>query len=168
MTRAELRQAALGRLAATSARRGHRIALALLRDRAEAEDAVQEALARACRDWERLREPEALAGWFFRVLTNGCLRALRRRRLGRVLAELWPSTQKPSEINVVDDSAKLLAAVERLPARQRAALVLRYGQDLAVEEIAAMLGVGAGTVKTHLVRGLARLRVHFGVEGGER
>jgi RNA polymerase sigma-70 factor (ECF subfamily) len=52
-----------------------------------------------------------------------------------------------------------MRSLERLPSKQRAALVLRYGQELSVGEIAELLGVGQGTVKTHLVRGLKRLRV---------
>src|SRR5262249_39047266 len=75
-------------LTARVAIRAFRIAYSLLRDRAEAEDAVQEALTKSCQQLDRLQDPAALDGWFFRVLTHGCMRTLRRRRLLRRL-QLW-------------------------------------------------------------------------------
>jgi RNA polymerase sigma factor (sigma-70 family) len=188
----EQRAQRLARLVAASGRRGFAIAFDLLGERAEAEDAVQEALARACASVAGLREDAALEGWFFRVLTNVCLRVLRRRRVWRLVRGLLPfagggaggdrvgatvgaavgdaqrsaTTVDPaSDAPAADDAlargrevTRLLGLLDGLPSRQRAALVLRYGHDLPIAEIAAMLGVGPGTVKTHLVRGLTRLR----------
>jgi RNA polymerase sigma-70 factor (ECF subfamily) len=180
------RSEALAGLAARTARRGQAIARDLLGDAAEAEDAVQESLARACAGWERLRAAEALDGWFYRVLTNVCLRSLRRRRLGHALRRLWSGgavvgeedTDAAAAWDLVDaqaprpdeglDARRVLDAVGELPVMQRAALVLRYGHDCGVGEIAAMLGVGEGTVKTHLVRGLKRLRERVGVGEARR
>jgi RNA polymerase sigma-70 factor (ECF subfamily) len=176
------RDTALAALARSSARRGWAIARDLLGDPAEAEDVVQEALARACERYGDLRDPTALEGWFFRVLTNLCMRTLRRRRVGeRVRRWLGLDVVKrvrdagDVEVDLVDrapaadeklagarDAARTLAAVERLAPMQRAALILRYGHDHSVPEIAELLGVGQGTVKTHLVRGLARLRETMG------
>jgi RNA polymerase sigma-70 factor (ECF subfamily) len=138
------------------------VAYDLLGDRAEAEDAVQEALARACEGWERLRDSEALEAWFQRVVVHVSLRILRRRRIWRGFWHLLgrDETQRPDEGS--PDGARLRAALEALPAMQKAALVLRYGHDLSVEEIGRHLGVGAGTVKTHLGRGLTRLRELLG------
>ena len=175
------RRVALAGLAARTARRGQAIARDLLGDAAEAEDAVQESLARACAGWERLRDPEALDGWFYRVLTNVCLRSLRRRRLGHVWRRWWSGGELVEEGDAWDlvdaqaarpddglDARRVLDAVGALPVMQRAALVLRYGHDCGVGEIAAMLGVGEGTVKTHLVRGLKRLRERVGVDEPRR
>jgi RNA polymerase sigma-70 factor (ECF subfamily) len=173
------RDDALVALAERSARRGFAIANRLLGSRAEAEDLVQEALARACEAYDRLRA-EALDAWFFRVLTNLCLRTLRRRRLfrwwrgdgepdaaepGRDLAV--PSgeearTESAATTEVGCDAGTLLAAVGALAPMQRAVIVLRYGEDLPLAEIAAMLGVKVETVKTHLSRGLAHLRARLG------
>lgn len=152
---------AIADLAETSAERGFRIALDLLGDRAEAEEAVQEALARACASIDRLRELEALRGWYFRVLTNLCMRALRRRRMRRAVWGWWREPTRP--IAGIEARA-LMVGLETLPDRQRAALLLRYGHDLSVAEVADMLGVKPETAKTHLARGLHRLREHFGVE----
>lgn len=174
------RDRAVERLARTAGRRGYAIAVDLVGDAAEAEDAVQEALARACAGWGRLRDPEALEGWFFKVLTNVCMRTLRRRRYARALG--WLGRGRPvrvpgdadeatKEFDVADDApapddelarardvATTMKALDVLPPMQRTAVVLRYGHDLSVEQVAAAMGIGAGTVKTHLVRALRRLR----------
>jgi RNA polymerase sigma factor (sigma-70 family) len=168
------RERLLAELAENHASRGFAIAYDLLGSRAEAEDAVQEALARACESWSQLRDPDAAGAWFRRVLVNVCMRSLRRRRFRRTLRSFVPGSRDGSEppsdavaedLPGVDeqmaargDSLRLLAALEQLPAKQRAALVLRYGQELSVGEVADLLGVGHGTAKTHLVRGLKRLR----------
>ncbi|HUH03313.1 MAG TPA: sigma-70 family RNA polymerase sigma factor [Kofleriaceae bacterium] len=165
------RERLLGELATGAAPRGFRIAYDLLGNRAEAEDAVQEALARVCERFDQLRDPAMADAWFRRVLVTVCLQVLRRRRLRRVVSLLVPGSAEPpsdaiaedlpgadQELAQQGDTRRLMRALERLPAKQRAALVLRYGQDLSVGEVAEMLGVGQGTAKTHLVRGLKRLR----------
>jgi len=127
----------------------------------EAEDAVQEALVRAWASGSRLADLAALEPWFLRTLTNVCLSALRRRRLRRALERLWPrETASPRTAGA--DIGRLLERLDELPARQQVALVLRYGHELGIEEIAELLGIGPGTVKTHLSRGLARLRKKMG------
>lgn len=169
-TPAQRRERLLGQLVAASARRGFAVAFDLLGERAEAEDAVQEALVRACLRLGDLREDGAAEGWFMRTLVNQCLHVLRRRRVWRFVRGLWPGgstspSEPASETPGADERlaqqaelARLHQAMARLPARQRVALVLRHGQGLPVAEVAELLGVGEGTVKTHLVRGLARLR----------
>lgn len=181
---ADARGRLLSELAAGPARRGYGVAYDLLGNRAEAEEAVQEALARACENIADLRDPVAAPAWFLRIVTTMCLRTLRRRRLRRSLfgwlerkpedtaqphaqtgAELAPLVHATDAVPAPHQSLSdrerltaLLASLEDLPAKQRAALVLRYGHDLSVPEVAQMLGVEQATAKTHLVRGLARLR----------
>ena len=168
-TRAERRERLLHLLVESAAPRGFHIARDLLGSREEAEDAVQEALARACEQCHRIREPEAVEGWFYRVLTNLCLKTLRRRRLRRLfLGREQPADGAPPpaisepgadrQLAHNQDVTHLLAALDRVPSKQRTALLLRYGHDLPVGTIADMLGVSPATVKTHLVRGLRRLR----------
>ncbi len=163
---ADQREQALEAVARRCARRGFSIAYRLLRDRAEAEDAVQEALARACESWGRLRDPAAMDAWFHRVLSNLCLRTLRRRRLfGWVRRANGDEEAAPVELPAVTmpafaglDAGRLLAAVDRLPPMQKSVVVLRYGEDMSLGDIAAALGIAPETAKTHLARGIDRLR----------
>jgi RNA polymerase sigma-70 factor, ECF subfamily len=192
----------LAELATGPARRGYAIAYDLLGARAEAEEAVQEALARACENIADLRDPVAAPAWFLRIVTTVCLRQLRRRKLRRAIfgrlswftshdsgddgeavgtaagepaspsssspptaheiAELVhaaPPSPAPADALVSRERlTALLASLDDLSPQQRTALVLRYGHDLPVPEVAHMLGVELATAKTHLVRGLARLR----------
>jgi RNA polymerase sigma-70 factor (ECF subfamily) len=188
-SRADARSRLLAELATTPARKGYAIAYDLLGNRAEAEEAVQEALARACEAIGDLRDPGAAPAWFLRIVTTMCLRTLRRRRLRRRLFGWWPGQGTDETIDAApshaadtgtDDIAErmhgasavaarealeghqelgaLLGRLDDLSAQQRTALVLRYGHDLPVAQVAQMLGVELATAKTHLVRGLARLR----------
>ncbi|HET9482546.1 MAG TPA: sigma-70 family RNA polymerase sigma factor [Xanthomonadales bacterium] len=183
-SRADARSRLLAELATAPARKGYGIAYDLLGNRAEAEEAVQDALARACESIGDLRDPEAAPAWFLRIVTTQCLRTLRRRRLKRKLLGWWPAkdeldaapvtenqpddiaermhaTNNPAPRDALESSERLGALfdkLENLSAQQRTALVLRYGHDMPVAEVAELLGVELATAKTHLVRGLARLR----------
>jgi RNA polymerase sigma-70 factor (ECF subfamily) len=177
----------LAELAAGPARKGYGIAYDLLGNRAEAEEVVQDSLARACESIGDLRDPAAAPAWFLRIVTTMSLRILRRRRLKKKLFGWWPGKDDDADAapttsadTGVDDIAQrmhatetveartalvdrqelgaLFAKLDTLSAQQRTALVLRYGHDLPVGEIAELLGVELATAKTHLVRGLARLR----------
>jgi RNA polymerase sigma-70 factor (ECF subfamily) len=191
----DARHQLLTELAAGPARRAYAIAYDLLGDRAEAEEAVQESLARACERIGDLRDPAAAPAWLWRIVTTTCLRVLRRRRLRRALfgrferARPEPGGATPpapldDEIirrahaeeaadpgAALDDGqqlADLVRSLDDLPSKQRAALLLRYGQGLPVANVASMLGVEVATAKTHLVRGLARLRAHLSTPGPEK
>jgi RNA polymerase sigma-70 factor (ECF subfamily) len=155
------------RLIAIAKTRGFAIAFDLLADRSEAEDAVQDALVKALAWASRLRDPAALEGWFLRTLANGCIRTLRRRRVMRAFANLvWSRGEPAADPRVEPDRARLLAQLDQLPTMQKATIVLRYGHDLSLDEIAATLGISSETVKTHLKRAHARLRVQLGVSDG--
>src|SRR5262245_18331084 len=115
------RDAAARHLVAHASRRGFAIAFDLLGNRAEAEDAVQDALVRTLTDVHRRRDPDALEGWFFRVLANGCIGALRRRRVARGVAAIFGLRERVVEPVVAGDHARLLRELDRLPAMQKAA-----------------------------------------------
>ena len=186
-SRTDARARLLSELATGPARKGYGIAYDLLGNRAEAEEAVQEALARACESISDLRDPVAAPAWFLRIVTTMCLRMLRRRKLRRALVGWLPGkkgapevdaapTQEPQAEDIAErmhsmpapppadalakqqELGALFGRLDQLSAQQRTALVLRYGHDLPVGDIADMLGVELATAKTHLVRGLARLR----------
>ncbi len=124
-------------------------------DRALAADLVQEALARTYAAWPRVRRGEALP-YARRALVN--LNVSRWRKAhGEVVDDTLDSVAPSAEASAdtKDQVARLLA---RLPAQQRAVLVLRYIEDLPEAEIAQALGIAPGTVKSAASRGLATLR----------
>lgn len=132
-----------------------RPALRILRTVPDAEDVAAEALARTLADWARLEPAPWLDAWLVRVATNLAIDQVRRaaRRAPRVhLAD-------DGELEVRLD---LASAVAQLPRRQREAVSLRYFGDLSERDVAALMDVSVGSVKTHLHRGLANLRVQLG------
>jgi RNA polymerase sigma-70 factor (sigma-E family) len=137
----------------------YRVAYRMLGDRSEAEDIAQETLARATLRWARLHErPE---GWVSRVASNLAVDRYRHRRR----QPHFPS----GPVGIVDDRtaerSDLVAALRRLPRRQREVVVLRYLADFTEIDVATALGCSVGTVKTHSSRGLAALRRHLGDTG---
>jgi RNA polymerase sigma factor (sigma-70 family) len=122
----------------------------------EADDVAAEAMARMWAHWSRLGAQGWLDGWALRVTTNLAVDRARRR------VRVAPSrpADDPSDAAVL--RLALTAALVRLPRRQRQAIVLRFLTDLSEEEVAVALGVSTGSVKTHVHRGLASLRLRLG------
>lgn len=130
-------------------------------DWGEAEELAQEALVRAYWRWPLVRRVEQPAGYARKVLVNRYRSLLRRalveaRHAGRVRA---PAGALPDDH---EGSLVLWAAVRRLPPRQRAVIVLRYQEDLPEAEVARLLRVSVGTVKSTASRAIARLRAELG------
>jgi RNA polymerase sigma factor (sigma-70 family) len=133
-------------------RRFLRVALALTGGREQADDAVQEAFARAIRNRSAYRGEGTLDGWLWQTLINVCRDAHRRRTQLASLDEL-------SALNgQVEEWPELRAAVAALPERQRLVLFLRHYADLDYEAIATVLGVQRGTVAATLHTAHSALR----------
>jgi RNA polymerase sigma factor (sigma-70 family) len=139
-------------------------------DRELAADLAQEALARACLHWRRVRSMPSPEAWLTRVginLANSRFRRLRAERKANAAASL--RARPPDD----PDHATALAvrlAVASLPRRQRIAIVLRYFSDLSVTETAELMKCREHTVKKLSARGLAHLRGKLGadIEGGQQ
>lgn len=136
------------------------VATALTGTLEDGEDAVQGTMLKAFVNWGRVGSLERPGGWCHRVLVNACRSLFRRRRTaarwlaGRRRAE--PSTDGPSP-----DVLAFWAAVRQLPERPRQVVALHYAGDLAVEEIARILTVPEGTVRSDLTRARAALRAEL-------
>lgn len=125
-------------------------------------DLAQEALARAYRDWRTVATRDRPGAWIRRVLINLAIDAHRRRtREAAALARLDP--QPLAATNEVTND-QFWTAVRALPERQRAAVVLYYVEDLPVGEIAHVLGIAPGTVKTSLFMARRSLAATLGAE----
>ena len=133
------------------AQEAQRLASWILQDPAAAEDAVQEAALRAWRMRGGLRDPERVEAWFARIVVNVCRDRVRRHRTLRMV-ELDAAGEVESDDAfrqmLVDD--EVAGAVARLVPEHRIVIVLRFWQDLALDQIADRLGVPLGTVKSRL------------------
>lgn len=139
--------------------RGHshamfRAARAVLDSDADAEDAVGEAVLRAWQSWGQLRKREAVKAWLLKITVN-CAYELRRKSGRTVTVENLEDVAGAAEDKWYDG---LWDAVLALPEEQRAAVVLFYYEDLTLAQIAKVLGVAQGTVKSRLSRARGRLR----------
>ncbi len=136
------------------------LARLLVDDTEQAEEVVQEAFIALHRNWHRLRDPGAAASWLRAAVVNGSRGRLRRRATARRhLRSVEPSlAQGPDDRAVLSDEHRAVAvALRTLPERQRACLALRFYDDLTETQIAEALGISAGSVKTHVHRGMAAL-----------
>jgi RNA polymerase sigma-70 factor (sigma-E family) len=135
-----------------------RLAYVILGDRQAAEDVVQDAFCSLYRRFDRLGDPNGAAQYVRTSVINGCRSALRRRavRLRKVMYEL-PAASAEAAVLGTEERNDLLRAVDRLPERQREAVVLRFYLDLPDEEIARLMNIRPGTVRSTIHRALAAL-----------
>ncbi|TWD73352.1 RNA polymerase sigma-70 factor (sigma-E family) [Kribbella amoyensis] len=125
-----------------------------------AEDLVQASLAKVWFHRKGLRSTGALESYTRTVMVNTSTQWWRRKWKGETPTESLPEPAAPSEFGTVDDRDRLLRALDTLPRRTRAALVLRFFEDLPDAETARIMGCSVGTVKSTISRGLAKLRDH--------
>ncbi|MBP2326597.1 RNA polymerase sigma-70 factor (sigma-E family) [Kibdelosporangium banguiense] len=137
-----------------------RTAYLLTGDRGHAEDLLQTALLRTARHWSQARDsPEAYARQVLVNLSRDRIRSLFRR------PREAPMPEDPDTLRTVDGGYErvterrvVVRALAQLPIRQRQVVILRFFEDLSVEQTAELIGSSTGTVKTHTSRALARLR----------
>ena len=149
-----------------------RTAYLLTGNRSDAEDLLQTALAKTYLAWPRIRERHAVDAYVRRTMVNTRTSWWRRDRHTTAVAgdeqlASAPATDR-DPIADADLHDALWSALARLPRRQRAAVVLRYYEELSEAETAAALGVSVGTVKSTVSRGLARLREDAGLRDDDR
>jgi len=131
----------------------------------EAEDVAQEAFVAAYDKRLSFRRGEPFRPWLYRIAVNRCLDRLRAQSRRPLLLEIAAVPEPAGEggdpleaLLTEEGEQRLSAAVAALPPKLRAVFLLRHGDDLSYDEIAAAVGVPLGTVKTHLFRARALLR----------
>jgi RNA polymerase sigma-70 factor (ECF subfamily) len=128
----------------------------VLHDRAQAEDAVQEALVRAWQGLPALRDPERWDAWLHRLVVRACADQGRDRlRRPAEVRMVWVEPIAIDQAGAIDDHDQLDRGFQRLKPDQRAAVVLRFYLGLSVPEVADALGVPVGTAKS---------KIHYAVE----
>ena len=154
---APARAQAFARLIDKQLEAAYRLATFMLGDRVEAEDATQEAAAKAWQHFASLRDPSRFEAWFNRILINQCRDRVRARgRQASMLPLLSGDVHVPSAGSEERDA--LEAALMELTPEHRAVLALRYLADLPVAEIAKRTNTREGTVKSRLHYALRELR----------
>jgi RNA polymerase sigma-70 factor (sigma-E family) len=132
----------------------------LVDDPGAAEEVVQDAFVALHRHWPTMRDPAAALGYLRTSVLNGARGRLRRRRTAQrhLTAMVGTDAEGAEDVAVRHTEQRAVAeALRRLPRRQRECLVLRYYANLSEAEIAAALGISAGSVKTHAHRALSAL-----------
>jgi RNA polymerase sigma-70 factor (sigma-E family) len=133
-----------------------RTAYVIVRDWHAAEDLVQTTFVKLYVAWPRIRR-EGLDAYARRTLVNTCLSHLRKSRWEQVSDSL---PDRPA-VGYGDRDPDISRALEQLPPQQRAVVALRFLDDLSVAEVAGILGVAEGTVKSQTSRALAALRTQL-------
>lgn len=150
----------------------YHMAYRMLGGRQEAEDAVQETFLRVFRNLDRYDENMKFSTWIYRITTNLCIDKLRKRKPTYSLdAEagdhegldgysMLPSDERtPESEAVLSETQQIIRnAIEHLPAKYKSVMVLRYLEDLSLQEIGDVLGMPVTTIKTRVHRGREFLR----------
>ena len=137
-----------------------RFALTMVGDQPTAGDVVQEAFLGLYRAWDRLRDPDAVLGYLRTAVVNGARSVHRSRGRARLLRVPHDPPVWSAEAAAIDgqDRRAVLAAIAKLPQRQREVLALKYYLDLSEQEVAAILRVSRGTVARALAALARQLR----------
>ncbi len=143
----------------------YRLALGVVRDPAQAADVTQEAYIAAYRHRDRFRGEAPSAAWLHRIVVNEALAALRRRRGTAPVVDLSP-LMTPDGAGHSDTRLALLQALDVLPGRQRAAVILRYYHGYDYASIAQILDTTSTNVGAMLSRALDRLKAALEPEPG--
>jgi RNA polymerase sigma-70 factor (sigma-E family) len=146
-----------------------RLALLMVGDLPTAEDVVQDVYTSLHQRWSQVAAADSPLPYVRAAVLNGCRSVLRRRGIARRAGVLHRASQPDdalasaeSEVILSEDRREVLAALARLPRRRREVLVLRYYLGLSEAEIAAVLGISSGTVKSTAARALAALARDLG------
>lgn len=136
----------------------YRIAYSYVKDREDALDIVQDAVERALVKLPGLRDEARIKPWFCRILVNRSIDCLRRRRGSETVDESLPA---PDETGGRAEALSLYAAVSKLPPKYRTVVVLRFFEDMKLQEVAQAAGCNLSTAKSRLYKALELLRVEL-------
>jgi RNA polymerase sigma factor (sigma-70 family) len=152
----------------------YRLALSILNDADEAEDAVQDTFVRAVRRLDRYQVGTDFKAWLYTIAVNTCRDYLRKRATRATLSQIWgaiqslaPRSPDPEAAAIESESrAHLWALVDQLGEKHRLVVILRLGQDLPIREISQILEINEKTVYSRLYEAFRQLRhkIRFSTE----
>lgn len=136
----------------------YRLAYSYVKNADDALDVVQESIYKAISTMETLKTPDYIKTWFYRILVNTSIDLLRKRKKFIAVDDESLSGLDSSTVDNYED-IDLQKALEDLPVQYRSVVVLRFFEDLKIEEIAVILDENVNTVKTRLYKSLDMLRI---------
>lgn len=157
-------EAAAERILLDEYERYYRLAYSYVNNEHDALDIVQESACKVIKDCGKIREPEFLSTWIYRIVMNTAIDFLRKRRMEYVSLE-GMEMEIPYEDHYREEDT--MALLEVLEEKERTVVVLKYFEELKLEEIAGILGSNVNTVKARLYRALKKLRIDLEPERSE-
>lgn len=141
----------------------YRIAFAHVKNREDALDIVHDAVVKALQNYQTLRQPEYMQTWFYRILTNESLSFLRKNRRTISVGDLSDSDITEDGGLAPDDCIDLYRALDQLPGKLKTVVILRFFEDMKLEEIGKATGANLSTVKSRLYKALKILKLDLEV-----
>ncbi len=151
-------EASFDALLSAERRRLYGIAYSILRDHAEAEDALQDAMLKAWRSWGSVRDESARRTWLVRLCVNHCINRRRGLRLLGARTSAQRDDAAPPDPRFEGRLVDLDRSYRKLSPKQRAAVFLHYHHGYSIDECAELMSCRAGSVRTHLARALTSMR----------
>ena len=158
--------AAFSELVAVRSRALYGAAYVLVGDHQLAQDLLQEALVKAYVAWPRLRDQSNAEAYVRRIIVTTAISWRRRRSFHERPVDRLPDTSSADDTDRLASADALWEHLRTLPTRQRAALFLRYHEDLSEAETAELMGCSVGTVKRQVFVALTKLRSEIGTHPG--
>lgn len=140
--------------------RHYRLAFSYVKNTDDALEVVQESIYKAISTMDTLKNPDYLKTWFYRIIINTAIDLLRKRKKIIIMDDETLSCYDSGTVDHYED-IDLQKAMENLPIQYRSVVVLRFFEDLKIEEIAVVLDENVNTIKTRLYKSLSMLRVQM-------
>ncbi len=141
----------------------YRLAYSYVRNKENALDIVQESILKALNSVERLDEIAFLKTWFYRIVVNTAIDFIRKHQRVTVMDDDILSIHLPQLEDPITD-IDLQNAINQLPPKYKGLIILRFFEDLKIDEIAEITGENVNTIKTRLYAALKKLRIEVGEE----
>lgn len=141
----------------------YRLAFSYVKNKENALDIVQESILKALRSIDRLDEVKYMKTWFYRIIVNTAIDFIRKHQRMSIMEDDILESHLPTSENEITNF-DLQEAVDHLPPNYKTIIILRFVEDLKIEEIAEIMGDNVNTVKTRLYAALRKLRVEMGEE----
>ncbi|MEG6616085.1 sigma-70 family RNA polymerase sigma factor [Peptococcaceae bacterium 1198_IL3148] len=139
----------------------YKTAYGILGNEHDAADAIQETLLKSYRDIHKLRDPQQFKNWLCRILVNRCIDVVRQRQRTTPVEQIWlPDTVEHNS----DIKMDISQAVAELDEQYRVVIVLRFFQDMTINDIAKVLNCPTGTVKSRIYRALQKMKAKLNLD----